>query len=50
MLGSVKVATVWILQVRAYLTGIIPSVEQAAIGRRMAETELDLLQLLDAEG
>ncbi|MCP4006702.1 MAG: phosphotransferase family protein [bacterium] len=44
---SLKVAVVWIFQVSAYLSGMRPSVEQAAIGRRMAETELDLLQLLD---
>jgi aminoglycoside phosphotransferase (APT) family kinase protein len=49
VLCSAKVATVWIYQVRAYLSGIIPSVEQAAIGRRMAETELDLLELLEVE-
>jgi aminoglycoside phosphotransferase (APT) family kinase protein len=46
-LCSLKVLGVWIIQMRSYLTGILPSVEQAAIGRRMAETELDLLQLLD---
>jgi aminoglycoside phosphotransferase (APT) family kinase protein len=45
-LSSLKVLGVWIIQMRAYLTGILPSVEQAAIGRRMAETELDLLELL----
>ena len=48
-LCSAKVVAVWILQLRAYLTGANPSVEQAAIGRRIAETELDLLQLLRAE-
>ena len=47
VLCSAKVCVVWIVQVNAYLSGIIPSVEQAAIGRRMAETELDLLQLLE---
>ena len=45
-LSSLKVLSVWIIQMRSYLTGILPSVEQAAIGRRMAETELDLLELL----
>ena len=45
-LCSAKVVAVWIMQVRAYLTGANPSVEQATIGRRIAETELDLLQLL----
>jgi hypothetical protein len=38
---------VWIVQMNAYLSGVLPSVEQAAIGRRMAETEFDLLELLD---
>ena len=45
-LSSLKVLGVWIVQMRSYLTGVLPSVEQAAIGRRMAETELDLLELL----
>lgn len=48
VLCSAKVVCVWIFQVRAYLTGINLSVEQAAIGRRISETELDLLQLLGA--
>ncbi len=46
LLALAKVAVVWIFQVRAYLSGTRPSVEQAAIGRRMAETELDLVELL----
>jgi aminoglycoside phosphotransferase (APT) family kinase protein len=46
LLSSARCAAVWIAQLRAYLSGIIPSVEQAVIGRRMAETELDLLELL----
>jgi aminoglycoside phosphotransferase (APT) family kinase protein len=50
VLGSAKVLGVWIHQVNSYLSGILPSVEQATIGRRMPETELDLLQLLDPEG
>ena len=45
-LCSAKVCVVWIMQMNAYLSGVIPSVEHAAIGRRMAETELDLLELL----
>jgi len=47
VLCSAKVCVVWIVQMNAYLSGFIPSVEQAAIGRRMAETELDLLELLE---
>jgi len=46
-LCSAKVCVVWIVQMNAYLSGVIPSVEHAAIGRRMAETELDLLQILE---
>ena len=46
VLCSVRVAVVWIFQVRAYLSGRNPSVEQAVIGRRMSETELDLIELL----
>jgi len=46
-LCSVKVCVVWIMQMNAYLSGVIPSVEHAAIGRRMAETEHDLLELLE---
>jgi aminoglycoside phosphotransferase (APT) family kinase protein len=46
VLGSAKCAVVWIFQLRAYLSGVIPSVEQATIGRRLAETEWDLLELL----
>jgi len=47
VLGSAKVAVVWIFQVQAWLSGANRSVEQAAIGRRKAETELDLLELLE---
>jgi aminoglycoside phosphotransferase (APT) family kinase protein len=47
ILGSAKCAVVWVFQLRAYLSGAIPSVEQATIGRRLAETEWDLLELLD---
>lgn len=47
ILCSLKVAVVWIMQVNAYLSGLRATVETATIGRRMAETELDLLQLLE---
>jgi aminoglycoside phosphotransferase (APT) family kinase protein len=46
ILGSAKCAVVWIFQLRSYLSGLVPSVEQATIGRRLAETEWDLLELL----
>ncbi len=48
ILSTAKVCVVWIMQVNAYYAGIIPTVEHAAIGRRMAETEHDLLELLGA--
>ena len=35
---------------RTHLSGQTPSVELAAIGRRVCETEWDLLELLDADG
>lgn len=44
-LGSAKVCIGWIMQMGADLTGSIPSVEHATIGRRMAETGSDLLEL-----
>ena len=31
----------------AFRTGIDPSVERAAIGRRVSETEIDLINLLE---
>jgi aminoglycoside phosphotransferase (APT) family kinase protein len=46
LLSSAKCAVVWIVQLHAYLSGVIPSVEQAVIGRRLAETEWDLLELI----
>jgi aminoglycoside phosphotransferase (APT) family kinase protein len=48
ILSTAKVCVVWIMQVNAWYAGIIPTVEHAAIGRRMAETEHDLLELLGA--
>ena len=48
LLGSAKVAVVWIFQVQTWLSGANRSVEQAAIGRRKAETDLDLLELLES--
>jgi aminoglycoside phosphotransferase (APT) family kinase protein len=48
LLCSAKVAVVWIFQLEAYLSGANPSVEHAAIGRRKAETEQDLLDLLES--
>jgi len=38
------------MMTRAHLTGMTRSVERAAIGRRVSETELDLLGLLAPRG
>ncbi len=46
VLCTAKCAVVWVFQLHAYLSGVIPSVEQATIGRRLAETEWDLLELI----
>jgi len=47
--GSFKVALVWIVQSRAFLDGRVASVELAALGRRTAEPEAELLRLLEEE-
>ena len=47
LLAAARVAVVWIFQVHSYLSGARPGVEQAAIGRRIAEADLDLLELLE---
>ncbi|MBU2644988.1 phosphotransferase family protein [bacterium] len=44
--GTLKWGLICRLQSLTHLTGIVRSVELAAIGRRVSETELDLLQLL----
>jgi aminoglycoside phosphotransferase (APT) family kinase protein len=45
--GTVRWAVICIQQAAAHLTGAIRSVELAAIGRRVGEVELDLLELID---
>lgn len=44
--GTLRWAVICELQVAAHLSGMAQSVELAVLGRRVAESELDLLQLL----
>lgn len=46
-LGDLKWAVICIAQAKTYLDGGVKSVELAAIGRRTAEAEHDLLELVD---
>jgi aminoglycoside phosphotransferase (APT) family kinase protein len=46
-LGDLKWAIICIAQAKTYLDGGVKSVELASIGRRTAEAEWDLLQLID---
>ncbi len=46
-LGDLKWAVICIAQARTYLDGGVKSVELASIGRRTAEAEHDLLELVD---
>jgi len=46
-LGDLKWAVICIAQARTYLDGSVRSVELASIGRRTAEAEHDLLELVD---
>lgn len=45
--GNLRWGIITISQARTYLDGHVPSVELASIGRRTAETELELLNLID---
>ena len=45
--GDLKWAVICIAQAKTYLDGGVRSVELASIGRRTAEAEWDLLQLVD---
>jgi aminoglycoside phosphotransferase (APT) family kinase protein len=45
--GNLKWATICIAQARTHLDGLVHSVELASLGRRTAETELELLALID---
>jgi aminoglycoside phosphotransferase (APT) family kinase protein len=45
--GTLKWGVICILQAMLHLSGAVRSVERAAIGRRVPETELDLLDLIE---
>ena len=45
--GNLRWGIICITQAKAYLDGLSPSVELAAIGRRTAETEWELLNLME---
>jgi aminoglycoside phosphotransferase (APT) family kinase protein len=47
--GTFKWAVICLSQARRHLDGSIPSLELAAIGRRVVESEYDLLRLLDVD-
>ncbi|MEL7545934.1 MAG: phosphotransferase family protein [Pseudomonadota bacterium] len=47
MLGSLKWGVMCMLMYEAFRSGSDPSVERAAIGRRVSETEIDLVNLLE---
>lgn len=50
LFGSFKWGVITITQVNNYLGGAQKNVEYASIGRRTAETEMELVKLLEAEG
>lgn len=50
VLGTLKWGVICEMQAFSHLNGLVRSVELAAIGRRVAETEWDLLDLLDPQG
>jgi aminoglycoside phosphotransferase (APT) family kinase protein len=47
ILGSLKWGIMCMIMYEAFRSGSDPSVERAAIGRRVSETEIDLLNLLE---
>lgn len=46
--GNFKVALVWLTQVRVFLDGRLTNVELAALGRRTAEPEAELLRIMES--
>ncbi len=48
MLGTLKWGVMCMIMYEAFRSGADPSVERAAIGRRVSETEIDLINLLEA--
>ncbi|WP_300378950.1 phosphotransferase family protein [Henriciella sp.] len=49
ILGSMKWGVMCMLMYESFRSGADPSVERAAIGRRVSETELDLINLLEEQ-
>lgn len=47
MLGTLKWGIMCMIMYEAFRSGAYPSVERAAIGRRVSETEIDLVNLLE---
>ena len=47
MLGSLKWGIMCMMMYESFRTGATPTVERAAIGRRVSETEIDLLNLIE---
>jgi aminoglycoside phosphotransferase (APT) family kinase protein len=47
LFGNLRWGIITISQARTHLDGLVPSVELASLGRRTAETELELLNLLE---
>jgi len=47
MLGTLKWGVMCMIMYEAFRSGADPSVERAAIGRRVSETEMDLINLLE---
>jgi aminoglycoside phosphotransferase (APT) family kinase protein len=48
LLGTLKWGIMCMIMYEAFRSGADPSVERAAIGRRVSETEIDLINLLEA--
>ena len=46
ILGTLRWGVICLIQVYAHLNGDVNSLEKAAIGRRVSETEIDLVDLL----
>ncbi len=46
--GNLKWGVICIMQANSFLTGGLQNVELASLGRRVAETELELLELMEA--
>lgn len=49
VLGNLRWGIICIMQAKTHLDGFVRSVELASIGRRTAETEIELLNLMDNE-